>query len=150
MFCFNLNKLTHRGKDYQGFLLHFDVNNFHWDLNFRGDAPLMQHMTNGKKHVLQIDGDLFYPTSVVITSDSEIKDEEGYDSYIFPIDEGIRLINIMLYEDMELEYDNGETENDSSDDYDVSYSGEKHQAFQLLQQKIEKYEEIFAEDIIQL
>ena len=143
---FNFNKLANRGKENYGFLLHFHVNNFHWDLNFRGDAPLMKYMTNGKQHVLQVDGDLFHPTTAELCNPKN-KDDDANDTYIFPVKEALKFINIMLYEDMELEYDDGETEHDSSDDYEVSYSGENHEAFDLLYDKIQKYKEIFAEDI---
>ncbi len=142
------NKLTTRGKENYGFLLHFHVNNLHWDLNFRGDAPLMNYMRNGEKHILQIDGDLFHPISANLF-DPKIEDEDAFDSYIFPIDEGIRLINIMLYEDLELEYED-DNDDDENGDYNTSYSGENEKAFSLLKSKIEKYEQIFAEDIIQL
>ena len=74
---FNFNRLSNRGKENFGFLLHFNVNNFHWDLNFRGDAPLMKYMTNGEKHILQIDGDVFHPMSAVMC-DPKIEDESKY------------------------------------------------------------------------
>ena len=138
--------MTTRGKENFGSLLSFNVNNFHWELNFRGDAPLMIFRTNGERHILQVDGDLFHPTTAELC-DPKNKDDDTYDTYIFPVKEALKFINIMLYEDMELEYDNGETDNDSSDDYEVSYTGTNHRAFELLHKKIEKYEEIFAEDI---
>ena len=143
---FNFNRLSNRGKENFGFLLHFNVNNFHWDLNFRGDAPLMKYMTNGEKHTLQIDGDVFHPMSAVMF-DPKIEDEDAFDSYIFAIDEGIRLINIMLYEDLELDI---EDDNDENGEYFISYFGENENDFRLLNAKIQKYEQIFADDIIQL
>ena len=143
---FNFNRLSNRGKENFGFLLHFNVNNFHWDLNFRGDAPLMKYMTNGEKHTLQIDGDVFHPMSAVMC-DPKIEDEDAFDSYIFSIDEAIRLINIMLYEDLELDI---EDDNDENGEYCISYFGENENAFRLLNVKIQKYEQIFADDIIQL
>ena len=138
--------MTTRGKDNYGLLLRFNVNNFCWELNYRGDAPLLIFRTNGERHILQVDGDLFHPTTAELCN-TKNKDDDAYDTYIFPVKEALKFINIMLYEDMELEYDNGETDNDSSDDYDVSYTGTNHQAFELLHQKIENYEEIFVEDI---
>ena len=148
-FHININKMTTRGKENFGSLLRFNVNNFYWELNYRGDAPLMIFRTNGKRHVLQVDGDLFHPTTAELCVPKN-KDDDAHDTYIFPVKEALKFINIMLYEDMELEYDNGETEHDSSDDYEISYSGTNHQSFKSLRQKIEKYEELFAEDIYEL
>ena len=115
-------------------------------MNFRGDAPLMKYMTNGEKHILQIDGDVFHPVAAIMC-DSKIVDDNAIDSYIFSIDEGLRFINILLYEDLELEY---EDDNDADDEYSTSYFGENEKAFQLLNAKIEKYEQILAEDIAHL
>ena len=141
--------MTTRGKDNYGLLLRFNVNNFCWELNYRGDAPLLIFRSNGERYILQVDGDLFHPTTVELC-DPKNKDDDAYDTYIFPVKEALKFINIMLYEDMELDYDNGETEHECSDDYEVSYSGKNNQAFKSLQQKIEKYEEILAEDICHL
>ncbi|WP_394772357.1 hypothetical protein [Mucilaginibacter sp.] len=148
-FRISTNKMTIRGMENFGSVLSFHVNNFHWQLNFRGDAPLMIFRTNGRRHILQVDGDLFHPTTAELC-DPKNKNDDAYDTYIFPVKEALKFINIMLYEDMELDYDNCETEHDSSDDYEVSYTGTNHQAFELLYKKIEKYEEIFAEDIYEL
>lgn len=148
-FRISTNKMTTRGTENFGSLLSFHVNNFHWQLNYRGDAPLMIFMTNGERHILQVDGDLFHPITADLC-DPKNKDDDAYDTYIFPGKEALKFINIMLYEDMELDYDNGETEYDSSDDYEVSYTGENHAGFEILYNKIEKYEEIFGEDIITL
>ena len=141
--------MTTRGKDNYGLLLRFNINNFSWELNYRGDGPLLIFRTNGERHILQVDGDLFHATTAELC-DPKNKDDDAYDTYVFPVKEALKFINIMLYEDMELEYDNGETENDSSDDYEVSYSGKNHKAFDLLYDKIQKYKEIFAEDIYHL
>ena len=146
---FNFNRLTNRGKENFGFLLHFNVNNFHWDLNFRGDAPLMKYMTNGEKHILQIDGDVFYTISADLC-DPKNEEDDAYDMYVFAIDEALRFINIMLYEDLELKYNNGESDNDPSDDYDIAYSGKNKKGFNLLSKKIKNFEQIFAEDIYML
>ena len=145
---FNLNRLTNRGKENFGFLLHFNVNNFHWDLNFRGDAPLMKYMTNGEMHILQIDGDVFHSVSTIMC-DPKIVDDNGIDSYIFSIDEGLRFINILLYEDLELENED-DNDDDENGEYTISYFGENEKAFKLLNAKIQKCEQILADDIAHL
>ena len=100
-------------------------------------------MINGEWHILQVDGGLFHPITAELCNPKK-KDDDAYDTYTFPEKDAIKFIKILSYEDIKLDYDNSETEHDSSDDYEVSYVAENYQAFKLLHQKIEKYEEIFA------
>lgn len=82
--------------------------------------------------------------------DPKNEEDDAYDMYVFAMDEALRFINIILYEDLELEYNNGESDNNPSDDYDIDYSGKNKKRFNLLSKKIKNFEQIFAEDIYML
>ena len=143
-----INQMMKRGKDYYTGLMHFIVREMHWELNFRGDSPLLIYHTNGIKHILQIDGDLFYPIEVQRRATKY--ESEKFDGYLMPMKEVLRFINIMLYEDMELEYNDGSEpgEHDGDgNDYEIYYEGENDEGFEKILEKVEKYEEILAEDM---
>jgi hypothetical protein len=142
--------MSHRGKENFGGVLKFIVNDLHWELNYRGDAPLLIYQTNGTNHIVQIDGDLFFAIDVDLCDGEETEDiaEEEFDSYLFTMEEALKFINIMLYEDMELEYDPSIAKEDlTGDDYELFYDGENEEAFNKLEAKVAKYERILEEDI---
>lgn len=142
----HINKLFRRGKDNHGTLLHFIVNGLHWELNYRGDSPLLIYHTNGIKHVLQIDGDLFYPIDVNLYDVNNSSDAE-FDSYLFNMEQILEFINTMLYEDMELEYNDDEDDETAAPDYYLYYGGKNESAFKLFEDKVAKGERILEEDI---
>lgn len=117
-------------------------------MNYRGDAPLLIFHTNGNKHILQIDGDLFFPLEVDL-ADLENEDEI-YDAYLFEMDEALRMLNILLYEDMELETDLEEDEIADFEPYYIGYDGEQEDAFNKILLKIKNEDIITNEDIISL
>lgn len=146
-----INQMMKRGKNYYTGLMHFIVRDMHWELNFRGDSPLLQYHTNGRMHVLQIDGDLFYPIEVQRRA-SKYEDEK-FDGYLMPMKEVLKFINIMLYEDMELEYNDGSEpgEHDGDgNDYEIYYEGDNDEGFEKILEKVEKYEQILEEDVLGL
>ncbi len=146
-----INAMTKRGKDYYTGLMHFIVRDMHWELNYRGDSPLLIYKTNGIKHILQIDGDLFYPIEVQRRATKY--EGEKFDGYLMPMKEVLKFINIILYEDMELEYNDGsepgEHEGDGND-YEIYYEGENDEGFENFFAKVGKYEEILEEDVVGL
>ena len=145
-----INHLMKRGKDYYTGLTHFIVREMHWELNFRSDMLVVIYHTNGVKHILQVGGDLFYPLEVHrrITK----YEDEKYDGYLMPMKEVLRFINIMLYEDMELNYEEEGSERceDTRDEYDLFYNGDNEKAFDVIFDKMMNWEEILEEDVVGL
>lgn len=120
------------------------INDLVWELNYRGDSPLLIYRTNGSIHILQIDGDLFYPIKADL---SDLEDDEvEFDAYLFTIEEALKFLNFILYEDLELEIDE-DAEEESGDNYYVNYNGENVAAFEKVNAKIENQEEITEEDL---
>lgn len=143
-----INKRYWPGPESNGYLLEYIINDFRWILHFRGDAPLLIYRSNGDKHILQIDGDLFFPVSVDL-ADLE-NEEEIYDGYLFQIEEALKMLNILLYEDLELETDLEEEEIDDFVPYFLDYDGEQQEAFNNIVQKVKEEKAITKEDIISL
>ncbi len=140
-----INKRYWPGPESNGYLLEYIINDLRWILNFRGDAPLLIYRNNGDKHILQIDGDLFFPSDVDLADlDNE---EEIYDGYLFPIEEALKMLNLLLYEDLELETDLEEDEIADYEPYFLYYEGDKENAFNKLLQKILKEKVIIKKDI---
>lgn len=142
------NKHHTEDEEITGALTEFIINGLRWQLNYRGDAPLVIFHTNGDKHILQIDGDLFFPDAVDL-ADPE-NEEEIYDGYLFPIEEALKMLNILLYEDLELELDPEPEEGENYFPYDLEYDGEQHDAFNIILHKVKEEKEITKEDIISL
>jgi hypothetical protein len=76
---------------------------------------------------LQIDGDLFYPVDADL-ADLE-NDEEIYDGYLFKMEEAIKLLNMLLYADLELESEIEEEEKADFIPYFLDYDGEQQEEF---------------------
>jgi hypothetical protein len=131
-----------------GSLLEVIINDLSWELNYRGDVPLLIYYTNGDKHILQIDGDLFYPLEVNL-ADLE-NEEEVYNGFLFTMDDALSLLNILLYEDLELDNDIDDEEIEDFEQYSLDYYGEQQEAFDKIVQKVENKEVIVEEDIILL
>ncbi|MBK7640877.1 MAG: hypothetical protein IPJ22_12795 [Bacteroidetes bacterium] len=131
-----------------GLLREVIINDLSWELNYRGDAPLLIYHTNGDQHILQIDGDLFYPLEVNL-ADLE-NEEEVYNGFLFTMDDALSLLNILLYEDLELDNDMDDEEIEDFEQYSLDYYGEQQEAFEKIVQKVEKKEAIVEEDIIGL
>jgi hypothetical protein len=141
-----INTCRKEGENYSGSLLHFIVGRLHWELNFRGDFPGLRYHTNDTKHVLQIDGDLYYPVEVKrsLNKFGTVK----FDAYRMPMNELLRFINTILYEDMELEYDEDEKiSGNPRDDYEVFYEEDNNDGFNRFLEKLGKQEEILEEDV---
>ena len=85
-----INKHYTEEDEITGSLLEVIINGLIWELNYRGDAPLLIYHTEGDKHILQIDGDLFYPVDVDLAD--LVNDEEIYDGYLFKMEEAIKYI----------------------------------------------------------
>ena len=136
-----INKHYNEENEITGSLTEVVINDLVWELNYRGDAPLLIYHTNGNKHILQIDGDLFFPADADM-ADLE-NDEEVYDGYLFPIEEALKMLNMLLYEDLELETDLEEEEIADFEPYFLEYDGEKQEAFNNILQKVTK-EDIFS------
>lgn len=143
----HINKMNHRGDENYGLLLNFHVNGLHWELYYRGDAPLVIYYNHGTKHILQVDGDLFYPILVNLC-DKDNTDVDACDSYYCSIEEALKFINIMLYEDMELENEEGEEA--EWPEYDLSYIGKNEAAFKTLECRIANGDQILEADIVGL
>lgn len=142
------NKHYTEDEEITGALTEFIINGLRWQLNYRGDAPLVIFHTNGDKHILQIDGDLFFPDAVDL-ADPE-NEEEIYDGYLFPIEEALKMLNILLYEDLELELDPELEEGENYFPYDLEYDGLQHDAFNIILHKVKDEKAITKEDIISL
>ncbi len=143
-----INKHYTNEEEITGYLLEFIINDLRWQLNFRGDAPLLIYRSDGNKHILQIDGDLFFPIDADL-ADLE-NDEEVYDGHLFPIEEALKMLNMLLYADLELESDIEEEEKVDFQSYFLEYEGEKKEAFNNILNKVEKEQTITYEDIISL
>ena len=143
-----INKRYWPGPESNGYLLEYIINDLRWILNFRGDAPLLIYRSNGDKHILQIDGDLFFPVSVD-SADLE-NEEEIYDGYLFPIEEALKMLNMLLYADLELETDLEDEEKADFVPYFIEYDGEQQEAFNNIVQKVKEEKAITKEDIISL
>ena len=143
-----INKHYSEENEITGSLTELVINGLVWELNYRGDAPLLIYHTNGNKHILQIDGDLFFPADVDL-ADLE-NDEEVYDGYLFPIEEALKMLNMLLYEDLELETDLEEEEIADFEPYFLEYDGEKQEAFNNILQKVKEEKAITKEDIFSL
>ncbi len=128
-------------KDVFGFFLWFAINNVRWQLNYHGDAPLLILHRNEFKTVLQIDGDLYYPLS---HEKSSVKND--YEKFELTEQDGLNLLNTMLYEDMELEDEDVALPNE----YDLIYEGKNKMNFLKLVQKVAKNKLIVLKDIIDL
>lgn len=131
-----------------GLLREVIINDLSWELNYRGDAPLVIYHTNGDQHILQIDGDLFYPLEVNL-ADLE-NEEEVYNGFLFTMDDALSLLNILLYEDLELDNDIDDEEIEDFEQYSLDYYGDQQEAFENILQKVENKEAIVEEDIIGL
>lgn len=131
-----------------GSLLEVIINDLSWELNYRGDAPLLIYHSNGDKHILQIDGNLFYPLEANL-ADLE-NDEEVYNCFLLTMNDALSLLNILLYEDLELDNDLEEDEIEDFEQYWLDYEGEDQEAFDKIVQKVENKEAIVEEDIILL
>lgn len=140
-----INKHYTEEEEVSGYLLEFIINDLRWILNFRGDAPLLIYRSDGDKHILQIDGDLFFPVSVDL-ADLE-NDEEVYDGYQFPIEDALKILNMLLYADLELELNPDEYDESDSEVYELYYDGEQHDAFNHFLQKVKEEKEITEDDI---
>ncbi len=143
-----INKHYNEEKEVTGSLTEVVINGLVWELNYRGDAPLLIYHTNGTKHILQIDGDLFFPVDADL-ADLE-NDEEVYDGYLFPIEEALKMLNMLLYEDLELETDLQEEEIADFLPYFLDYDGEQQETFNNILQKVKEEKAITKEDIISL
>lgn len=143
-----INKHYNEENEITGSLTEVVINDLVWELNYRGDAPLLIYHTNGNKHILQIDGDLFFPADADM-ADLE-NDEEVYDGYLFPIEEALKMLNMLLYEDLELETDLEEEEIADFEPYFLEYDGEKQEAFNNILQKVKEEKAITKEDIFSL
>ena len=97
---------------------------------------------------MQIDGDLFYPLEVNL-ADLE-NEEEVYNGFLFTMDDALSLLNILLYEDLELDNDMDDEEIADFEQYSLDYYGEQQEAFEKIYQKVENKEVIVEEDIIGL
>ncbi len=142
------NKHYTEDEEITGALTEFIINGLRWQLNYRGDAPLLIFHTNGDKHILQIDGDLFFPVDADL-ADLE-NDEEDYDGYLFPIEGALKMLNMLLYEDLELELDPELEEGENYFPYDLEYDGLQHDAFNIILHKVKDEKAITKEDIISL
>ncbi len=142
------NKHYTEDEEITGALTEFIINGLRWQLNYRGDAPLVIFHTNGDKHILQIDGDLFFPVDADL-ADLE-NDEEDYDGYLFPIEGALKMLNMLLYEDLELELDPELEEGENYFPYDLEYDGLQHDAFNVILHKVKDEKAITKEDIISL
>lgn len=131
-----------------GELLEVIINDLSWELNYRGDAPLVIYHTNGDQHILQIDGDLFYPLEVNL-ADLE-NEEEVYNGFLFTMDDALSLLNILLYEDLELDNDMDDEEIADFEQYSLDYYGEQQEAFEKIVQKVKNREAITKEEIISI
>lgn len=143
-----INKHYTDEEEITGYLLEFIINDLSWQLNFRGDAPLLIYRSNGNKHILQIDGDLFFPADIDL-ADLE-NEEEIYDSYLFQTEEALKILNMLLYADLELESDIEEDEKADFQPYFLEYDGEQQEAFNNILQKVKDEKVITKEDIILL
>ena len=143
-----INKHYNEENEITGSLTEVVINDLVWELNYRGDAPLLIYHSNGNKHILQIDGDLFFPADADM-ADLE-NDEEVYDGYLFPIEEALKMLNMLLYEDLELETDLEEEEIADFEPYFLEYDGEKQEAFNNILQKVKEEKAITKEDIFSL
>ncbi|MFN8296704.1 MAG: hypothetical protein U0T69_10945 [Chitinophagales bacterium] len=143
-----INKHYTEEDEITGSLLEFIINDLRWELNYRGDAPLLIYRSNDNKHILQIDGDLFYPVGTDL-ADLE-NDDEIYDGYLFQIEEAIKLLNMLLYADLELESDIEENEKADFQPYFLEYDGQQQDAFNNLLYKVKEDQAITKEDIISL
>lgn len=143
-----INKHYNEENEITGSLTEIVINGLVWELNYRGDAPMLIYHTNGNKHILQIDGDLFFPTETDL-ADLE-NHEEIYDCYLFPIEEALKMLNMLLYEDLELETDLDEEEKADFVPYFLEYDGEQKEAFNNIVQKVKEEKAITKEDIISL
>jgi hypothetical protein len=143
-----INKHYTEEDEIRGSLLEVIINGLIWELNYRGDAPLLIYHTEGDKHILQIDGDLFYPVDADLADLGN--DEEIYDGYLFKMEEAIKLLNMLLYADLELESDIEEEEKADFQPYFLDYDGEQQEAFDKILQKVKEEMAITKEDIISL
>lgn len=139
------NKHYTEDEEITGALTEFIINGLRWQLNYRGDAPLVIFHTNGDKHILQIDGDLFFPVDADL-ADME-NEEEIYDGYLFPIEEALKMLNILLYEDLELVLDPELEEREIYFPYDLEYNGKNGHAFKKLLEKVKKDKVIDEKDL---
>lgn len=140
-----INKHYTEEEEITGSLLEFILNDLRWELNYRGDAPLLIYHNNGDKHILQIDGDLFFPTEVDF---AELEnDEEMYDGYLFSIEEALKMLNMLLYADLELETDLEEEEIIDFQTYFLEYDGEQQEAFNNILHKVKEEKQITKDDI---
>lgn len=142
------NKHYTEDEEITGALTEFMINGLRWQLNYRGDAPLLIFHTNGDKRILQIDGDLFFSADADL-ADLE-NDEEVYDGYLFQIEEALKMLNMLLYEDLELELDPELEEGENYFPYDLEYDGLQHDAFNIILHKVKDEKAITKEDIISL
>ena len=94
---------------------------------------------------MQIDGDLFFPVDADL-ADLE-NDEEDYDGYLFPIEGALKMLNMLLYEDLELELDPELEEGENYFPYDLEYDGLQHDAFNIILHKVKDEKAITKEDI---
>lgn len=140
-----INKHYTEEEETTGYLLEFIINDLRWELNYKGDAPLMIYRSNGDKHILQIDGDLFFPT--VVDFAALENDEEVYDGYLFPIEEALKLLNMLLYADLELEINTDDYDEAEQETYSLYYDGEQQGAFNHFLQKVKEEKEITEDDI---
>lgn len=139
------NKHYTEEEEVSGYLLEFIINDLRWELNYKGDAPLLIYRNNSDKHILQIDGDLFFPTEVDFAALEN--DEEVYDGYLFPIEEALKLLNMLLYADLELEINTDEYDENDRIVYSLFYDGEQQDAFDSLLQKVRERKNITEDDI---
>ena len=124
-----INKHYTEEEEVTGSLLEFIINDIRWELNYRGDAPLLIYRSNDGKQILQIDGDLFFPDAV---------------------DLALKMLNMLLYADLELELNPDEYDESDSKVYELYYDGEQHDVFNHFLQKVKEEKEITKEDIITL
>lgn len=140
-----INKHYTEEEEIIGYLLEFIINDLRWELNYRGDAPLLIYRSKGDKHILQIDGDLYFPVSVDL-ADLE-NEEEIYDGYLFPTEEALKMLNMLLYADLELELNPDEYDESDPEAYILYYNGEQLDAFNNFLQKVREEIEITEGDI---
>lgn len=140
-----INKHDTEEEERTGYLLEFIINDLRWELNYKGDAPLLIYRNNNDKHILQIDGDLFFPTEVDFAALEN--DEEVYDGYLFPTEEALKMLNMLLYADLELEINTDDYDEADQQVYALYYDGEQQDAFDSLLQKVRERNEITEWDI---
>lgn len=147
-----INALTQEKDRESGLLLRVDINGLIWKLNYRGDSPLQILHSNGVHHILQIDGNFFDVVDAIRNETEELDNGQQFKHHIYfiPLETTTVLLNVLLYQAMNLEYDPALEDDEQHTEYDIDYIGTKEEAFDTIYSKIEKQELITEEDIISL